>query len=164
MGGFYNLYLFLLEWTFTCLLPSDECVEVQVATPHLAVGAREKVVYVPFFFPKVQKKILHFELRLAPSILDKALWRILKWEYSCNYTFIHKFFFRVGDKVYILVTLESKLVVFGIFRCGNKNYMEIICLRNMKEIGGSNIRTENVTVRKHGRKWLHFFVPEMKDS
>lgn len=83
--------------------------------------------------------------------------RNFNWEYNCNYNFIHKFFFTVGGKEYILVLSENKILVFGIFICGKSQYFEIICLENMKEIGCFKIRTENFATKKHGRKWLHFF-------
>lgn len=93
---------------------------------------------------------------LAPRTWIKGWWRIFNWEYNCKYNLIHKFFFRVGGKVNILVISENKILVFGIFRCSKSQYVEIICLGNMKEIGCPKIRTESFAIKKYGRKWLHF--------
>ena len=92
------------------------------------------------------------------------MWRILKWKCNCDYIFIHKFFFRVGGEVYILVTLENKMLIFGILRCENKNYVAIICLRNMEKncMLKEKKNKQNFTIRKHGRKLLHFSVLRIK--
>lgn len=37
-----------------------------------------------------------------------------------------------------------------------------ICLRNMKEIGCSNIRMENIAIRRHGRKLLYILIFGMR--
>lgn len=126
--------------------------------PHIFLGVLGKRWHVHHFTflkhpPPHRRQILNSEIYLAPRILVKGLWRIFNWEYNCKYNFIH----RGGGKVYILVISENKILVFGIFRCGKPQYVEIICLGNMKEIGCSKIRTENFAIKKHGRKWLHIF-------
>lgn len=120
------------------------------------------MVYAPFYFSKVQKTTLNSEMDLAPRISDKAckehlnqnITAITPLSTSSPLVFEAKYIFQWYWKI-----KYSYLILLGV---ASKNYVEIICLRNMKEVGCSNIRIENCAIRKQRRKRLHFSVLGMK--
>lgn len=98
-------------------------------------------------------------IHLVPGIFNKVLGRIPKWKYN----FVQKFFYKVGDKVYTLVILENKILVFGIFSVWKIRIMLRLLVWEMwKKLDTPIFEQQILQLEKHGRKCLYCSVLEMR--